>query len=273
MKSINQIPLVQVEVPTASILTDKEILDKFYARVKEKYNDNKYLKIFKFEDGFVAGSNSFSDSLMNELLNEQGFRITRQSDLERLIKINPNYLNGTYEDTGLALRDEKDPNSYLAQNLIKQLESRMKLKLPVMIPLTELSIENDPNSNYGLSFKLKECADIIYAPILNKQSGKFSSEDVDEKSGLPKKLGNGDRTFYTRESGLSRLFLYRDLDLLSYVASLGGSGSDGRVVIVSGEATPNFDSYIQKLTEEKERQNAEIEAKYQKAVSFLKEGK
>ena len=109
----------------------------------------------------------------------------------------------------------------------------MKLKLPVMIPLTELSIENDPNSNYGLSFKLKECADIIYAPILNNQSGKFSSEDVDEKSGLPKKLGNGDRTLWTRSDGLSWLCLLRGLSLVSSLDSLDYSSENGRVICAS----------------------------------------
>lgn len=272
MKSVNQIPLVQVEVPIAGFLPEG-FLEQYNAAVKEDYNDNKNLKVLTSDSKVINGSNPFAVILINKLLNKEGSRIAKQSDLERLIKINPGYLKGTYEDTGLVLRDEKDPNSYLAQNLVKQLKSRnKKQKLPVMIPLTGLYIENNQDSNYGLSFKLKEDADVIYAPILNSKSGNFSSENIDEKTGLPKKLGNGNRTLYTKNSGLSRLCLSGGLVLGSYdvVDCLGYSGSVGRVVIVSGEATPNFNSYIQKLTEEKERQEAKINTKYQKALSILK---
>ena len=265
-------PLIQVEVPTAGFLEDKSILDQYNARVKEVYNDNKHLKILTFNDGLVKGSNTFSIILMNKILNEQGSRVARQSDLERLIKINPDCLKGTFEDNGVVLRSGEDPNSYLAQDLIKWLKHRSgkKVKLPVMIPLTELYLENDQNSNYGLSFKLKEGANVIYTPVLNEKTGKFSSENVDEKTGLPNKLGSGDRTFYTRDSGLSGLCLYWDLGLYSNGDDLGYSDSVGRVVVVSGEATQkNLDQYVKRLEAEKDRQTKAIEIRYKKALSTL----
>ncbi|MEK6840907.1 MAG: hypothetical protein AABX79_03060, partial [Nanoarchaeota archaeon] len=59
----------------------------------------------------------------------------------------------------------------------------------------------------------------------------------DEKTGLPKKLGQGSRNLYVRDSGLSRLDLLDDLDLNSDDWDLDISYDYGRVVVVSGEAT------------------------------------
>ena len=153
-------------------------------------------------------------------------------------------LKGTYEDTGLVLRSEKDENYFkntlLAKDLAKQVKARgikFSSKNPVMIPLTELELKKADN-DYGLTFKLREDAEIYEAPILSKQ-GKFNSKDIDEKTGLPKKVfSSGNRTLYGRDSSsLSRLDLYGDLDLDSSYGGLDGSSDNGRVVVVSGEAT------------------------------------
>jgi len=172
------------------------------------------------------------------------------------------------------LRSPEAPNEYLAKDLTEQVQARLekKAKMPVMIPLAGLEIANDSDSNYGLAFKLKEDSELIYAPILNKD-GRFSSEDIDFKTGLPKKLGNGNRNSYTRESGLSRLDLGGGLDLYSDwdVDSLDGSNGGGRVVVVSAAgASQKIDSYVSKLEAEKDAQIKAIESKYQKALDVLK---
>lgn len=128
---------------------------------------------------------------------------------------------------------------------------------------------NDKESNYGLAFKLTESANLIYAPILNKP-GNFNSEDIDEKTGLPKQTKGGNRTLYTRKDGLSRLCLNRYLNLNSGNDSLACSNSVGRVVAVSAEgASQNLDRYVKKLNQEKIRQIAEIEGKYNSALQVL----
>jgi hypothetical protein len=67
---------------------------------------------------------------------------------------------------------------------------------------------------------------------MNK-SGNFNSEDVDEKTGLPRQTGNDNRTLYTKDSGLSRLCLGRILSLYSDWGGLADSDDGGRVVVVS----------------------------------------
>ena len=242
-QKFNGKPLIEVpkEYLTIGFLEGdfgKEVLNEYKGRAKDY---NKHLDILSYKYNIVQGSNPFAVVLMNKVLNEEGLKTASQSDLEKAIKLNALSLNGTYEDTALILRNENNPNSYLAKHLMKQVKERnKKAKTPIMITLNQLELVNDTASEYGLAFKLKEDAEIIYAPILNDEVGNFSSEDIDEKTGLPIKLGKGNRTLYTRDSGLSRLYLSRNLVLFARNDNLAYSYSIGRVVVVSGEATEKF---------------------------------
>src|SRR3989344_818325 len=239
-------PLIEIpkEYPTIGILEGdfgKWALGEYKGRARADFQGNKNLDVLSYQDDKVTGSSPFAVVLMNKVLNEEGLKTASQSDLEKAIKLNALSLNGTYEDTALILRNENNPNSYLAKHLMKQVKERNeKAKTPIMITLNQLELVNDTASEYGLAFKLKEDAEIIYAPILNDEVGNFSSEDIDEKTGLPIKLGKGNRTLYTRDSGLSRLCLGRNLGLSARDDDLANSDSDGRVVVVSGEATEKF---------------------------------
>src|SRR3989344_5328645 len=106
-------------------------------------------------------------------------------------------------------------------------EGKQVFEVPKSIP-TANYLAKDQDSQHRLAFKLREDTEIIYAPILNKETGNFSSEDIDEKTGLPKKLGGGNRTLYTMKNGLARLCLDRDLGLYSRDVGLAYSYGLGR---------------------------------------------
>jgi len=81
-------------------------------------------------------------------------------------------------------------------------------------------------------------------------------------------LGKGNRTLYTRQDGLSRLYLSWYLYLSSVGIGLAGSNSDGRVVVVSGEAAQKDLKKDSILRDVEERHQAELkvaEARYQEA--------
>jgi hypothetical protein len=235
-------PLIEIpqNIPQAGFLEGnfgKAFLDEYQGRVKADYKDASALNVLRYDSGVVKGSNPFAVVLANQILRQEGLRTSTQADLEKALRIKALELRGTYEDTGLVLRSEDEPNTYLAKDLMNQVKARnKKQELPVMIPLTGLELRADSNSPHSLAFNLLEGAEIIYAPILNKL-GNFNSEDIDEITGLPKQTGQGNRTLYTRDSGLSRLYLYRYLYLNSNYDYLADSGDGGRVVVVSGEAT------------------------------------
>ena len=106
--------------------------------------------------------------------------------------------------------------------------------MPVVIPLYGLELVKDQGSPHRLAFKLNEDAEITYAPILSKSSdSSFNSEDIDVKTGLPTKISKGgNRTLLIRDSGLSRLYLNRNLNLNSNNDNLTNSNDNGRVVFL-----------------------------------------
>ncbi len=229
-------PLIEIleYIPQVDFLKGEfgeAVLEEYNARVEEDYSNNSNLNVLTYEKKIVKGSNSFAVCLVNGILREEGLRTATQSDLEKILKIKALNLRRTYEDTGLVLRDDMEPNSYLAKDLLKQLG---KTELPVMIPLYGLELSVDDNSPHGLAFKVTEHTKKIHAPILNENSAYFSSEDIDE-NGLPKRLGKGNRCFHTRETGLSRVYLDSILNFGSRSDHLESSYLDGRVVVVSGE--------------------------------------
>ena len=208
-------------------------LKEYNERARADYNGNSSLNVLSYRDGVVKGSNPFAVVLANQILRQEGLRTAIQADLEKALRTCALNLSGFYEDTGLVLRSENNPNTYLAKDLMNQVKRRnKKQKLPVMIPLTGLELKTDSNSPHGLTFNLPESAEVIYAPILNKP-GNFNSEDIDAITGLPKQTGKGNRNLYTRDSGLSGLYLASNLNLNSGDVSLASSDVNSRIVVVS----------------------------------------
>ena len=213
------------------------VLKEYEGRAKADYCNQKALNVLSYsgEEGIVNGSNPFAAVLVNQIVQPK-LHVATQADLERILKSVSLALQGIYEDSGLVLRSEGEPNSYLARNLYTQIKERnKKQKLPVMIPLAGLELVNDQNSPHGLAFNLKEKAEIIHAPELGHKNNGKKFQEVNER-GLPIFGKNGNRTLSTRNSGLSRLYLDRGLDLGSRGAYLADSDDGGRVVVVDGSA-------------------------------------
>ncbi|MFA5778502.1 MAG: hypothetical protein WC870_03405 [Candidatus Paceibacterota bacterium] len=245
------------------------------ASIKKDYKDFSVMQVGNYSDGKMKGSNSFYVVGVQSKL-PFGVRVSTQSDLEDVMRKGVLDLSGTYEDSGLVLRTVGNPNSYLAVNLMKQVNERLgkKAKMPVMIPLYGMGLVKDQDSPHGLAFKLKDDAEIIYSPILNKSNGSsFNSEDINIKIGLPTKVGKGNRTLWTRDSGLSRLYLDWDLDLDSDGDSLADSNGNGRVVLVStaeGGSQAFFDEKLSELQKIKDEKIAKINEDYIKAEKILR---
>lgn len=239
-KSLIEIP---VDIPQANFLEGdfgKAVLDDYKRITKSDYGNAKCLKVLGY-DNRVLGSNPFAVVLVNQIIREQGLRTATQADLERILKVNALDLRGTSEDSALVLRTDGDsykPNDYLAKNLTRQLKERRKTKWPTMITLSDLDLVKDEASHYGLAFKIRDDAKIVHVPILNKSGGNFDSKKIDEKTGLPTKVGKGDRFLHTKQDGLSGLLLGRGLGLYSNSDwdYLDSSSSGGRVVVVSGSS-------------------------------------
>ena len=221
----------------------KAFLEEYAGRAKTDYGNVTALNVLNCRDSVVKGSNPFAIVLANQILRQEGLRTATQADLEEALRLGIMPLTGTYEDTALVLRTEDDrdysKNTPLARDLAKKLKARkikFNNKTPLVIPLTGLELQTTQDNSYGLTFNLREEAEVYQAPIL-REGGQFKSEDINIKTGLPKKLGDGNRTLYTRDSGLSRLGLNVVLNVYSSYRDLDGSSDNGRVVVVSAEGT------------------------------------
>ncbi len=115
----------------------------------------------------IVGSNTFAPILVYQILENQGLRVATLSDIERTLEYRSplEIRRNNYVDLGIVLRSRGEPNSYLANNLVDQLENRgEKPDSPIVIPLYSMKLVNDKNSNYGLTLRLRENAEIIEAP-------------------------------------------------------------------------------------------------------------
>jgi hypothetical protein len=239
--------------------------------IQKDYNNFNILQVGNYSEGVIKGSNPFYIIAVQSKL-PSGVRVAKQADLETAMGIGALDLSGTYEDTGLVLRTDGNPNSYLAGNLMKQVKERLGkgTKMPVMIPFYGMELVKDQDSPRGLAFKLKDDAEINYAPILNKSNGSnFNSEDIDAKTGLPTKVGKGNRTLWTIDSGLSRLYLDWDLYLNSSDVGLANSYVSGRVVLVS-TAEGSSQAFLSELQKTRDAQIAQINERYIQAEKVLR---
>ncbi len=271
-------PLIPKEVLQANFLQGdygRAVLEEYQGRVKSDFNNNPNLQVLSYNPNtnLVEGSNPFAVVLVNKILRQEGLRTATQSDLEEILKLQALELRRTYEDTSLVLRSTSGANEYLAQDLARKLGIKTdkdgRLEMPAILYLNRLELDNDPNSPYKLSFRLREDSRVVFdaTKILN-QSGSFSNEDIDKDSGIPLKLGKGDRSSYAREDGLSGLFLGRFLDLNSGWCGLANSDSGGRVVVV-GEA--NAQKFEEQLKAEYQNIERKLKERFDRALKTLRE--
>ncbi len=235
------------EAPKAEDTSDKtyeflsgEFGKQIHEKIIEKYQGVEAITKIPFKDSLVKGSNPFYVVAVNDELRSQNLdvRTATQADLEKILKTNALNLRDIYEDTGLVLRSEEEPNEYLAKNLAKQLKARgykfSKTK-PLLIWLKDCELIKDEKSDYGISFKIRDGAEILIAPeFTGENSGKKFSQTND--NGMPIFDDNGERYNWTRENGLSRLYLNRYLNVISSDDGLANSGENGRVVLVRAES-------------------------------------
>jgi len=277
MKTNQGVKLVpkELQIPEVSFLADKDMLKAYQDGIKTKYNSKqarKTLDIFG-KNGVVQGSNSFA---IVELASSS---LALPSQVLHASELNPGFFRGTYEDLGLVLRTNGDSfreNDYNARNLYEQLEHRgfkPSPDEPVMISLRDLILEGDENSYYGLIHKITDKSQIVQAPELSRKNNGMRFSRTDER-GIPIFDNKGERTFYAGQRGLVRFILNRELDLDSnWSRDLSYSDAGGRVVVVENFPSENnrlIKSYLAELKKERDKQVAELNIKYNKAVALMK---
>lgn len=175
----------------------------------------------------VEGSTPFYAVATNEVIRPEGLRTMTVDDAKLIREIGFLDLSGNYVDCAGVARKLKGRNDYFTQKL---LEGR-KQKLPMTVNACDFDLVEDDKSEHGLVFRIRDDAQIIL----------------------------GDVAEFRGNASFDRLYLGGDLDLCSWDEDLAVSGSSGRVVVVSGEATAqNLNKYVKEFQEIQERNRAEL---------------
>ena len=193
-------------------------LDKTFSKHKNNFSKN-----LKFEDNAMKGSSTYIatgvDMFLKSINSE--YRLATQLDLEQ----NLNFTTGTYNDSGLALRNLTEANEAQAVYLFNQLKQKgiSEKDFPIWFNLRGLNLDNN------LNFNLTDETFYSTAECLNWANGTNFSKI--NNFGLPKeKDNNSSRQIFTSNNALSGGYLGSYSNLISGNSYLSDSNGDGRVV-------------------------------------------
>ncbi len=186
----------------------------------------------------MKGSHTFLVARIDTIIRSLGIRVATLADLNRP-EVREMIRDRHYSDTSAivfrTIEDDYKPNELLIKKLIPLVEEKLgKLTLPVKITGFDVACSEDRNG-YGFDIIPRDDFAVLHDERLEgKYNGKtFSTAD---KIGLPNFEAGGDRTWYARAQGLSRLYLNGNLYLVSGNGNLAYSSESGRVVLIRGEA-------------------------------------
>lgn len=208
----------------------KALYDKVRETIKSGvwYDENS--KTMRGSSTFLAAR---VDNIVRNLGN--GIRVASLADLSRP-EIMEMVRGRHYSDAPAvvlrSIRDSYEPNNALIRSLVSKIEQRMgRLELPVLV--TGFDVVPSDEKGYGLKLFPREDFAVLHDERLSEKYNGHKFSIVDE-NGLPIFDKKGNRTWYARDSGISRLYLDGGLSLGSgYVDyNLANSDEDGRVVLV-----------------------------------------
>jgi len=195
----------------------------------------------------IIGSTPFAVAVLDVEAQKYGARSPNLRDLSRseIMKIaqGKHYIDSKV----LVARSQNDTNWPKNNSLLKTIyelaeEKLGRIEKPFMIE--GFTFEENPQdvNGYGLNLVANQDFKVTQDERLNGEYNRMSFSEVDEL-GLPK-FGDGKRTWYAKNNGLSGLFLDAYLYLNSYDDDLFMSNDKGRVVVVSAGGAENFSGSI-----------------------------
>jgi len=186
----------------------------------------------------LIGSNVFAVARIDSILRPLGMRVANLRDLSRpevMAMVRDKYYTDTPALVLRSIEDDYSANLPIINQLVRAIEkANGKLELPVMVTGFDVKVKKD--KGYGIAFVPRDDFKAVSDERLDGSYDGRKFSGVDEL-GLPKFDSNGNRTWYARSNGLSRLCLGGNLGLDSRDDDLAYLDGYGRVVVVSAEGT------------------------------------
>jgi hypothetical protein len=219
----------------------------------------KGLMYYDEETQLFHGSTTLLAARVDTLVRPLGIRVASPLDLSRpkiLDMVRMKY----YSDAPVfVVRSDEDRDSPRNNALLGQIvkeASRFHEKMPYMVCGFDVAPWPEDKDGIGVKIVPRDDFRVIYDKRLGAQYNGWGFSEVDEL-GLPiwGKGGNkiGDRTWITRNSGLSGFYLWSNLALDTSSFDFISSDHDGRIILISGQpawtmAQGNFvDRFIYRL--------------------------
>ena len=231
---VKKISIPQVEVPMDTyFLAESGIYKETQAKAKERFGENSQAYntiMYRINPNKGEGSQFFFNTELGLHL-PKGQRVISLGDLERIYSFSQaaSLFDGSFytDMPEVILRTEtpsRERNKNILSNLVKQVKAEgyeFSSENPLRISGLELA-KDDGEKKYGFLLNIGENTRIV-------NDGRF----VHSNNKI--QLGNQSKTLYTKENGLSGLYLDRSLNLNSDDDNLANSYDDGQVVLTDAE--------------------------------------
>ena len=232
---VKQISIPRVEVPMDTyFLAESDIYEETQAKAKERFGENSraYSTIMSgINTSRGKGSQFFFNTELGLHL-PKGQRVISLEDAERIYsssEANSLFDGSFYTDIPeVILRTETaswENNQNILSNLVEQVKAEryeFSSQNPLRISGLELVKDDNKENKYGLTLSIGDNTRIVNDKRFARGNNKIQ-------------LGNQTKTLYTKEDGLSRLYLDRNLILYSNYIYLADSDDYGRVVLTDAE--------------------------------------
>ena len=236
-----------LRLPVARVLdaSDKDLYQEVKQKTAEKFgrDSQAYKTVMNGIDPKNGTGSQFFFNTEVGLYLPEGQRVASLNDWDAIWSQDPSFLRGNYTDLpALVLRSEQatyEANAPIIQNLAKQAKDRnltFSPENPLMICNASLVGDERSKNSYGILVKLSD------NPEDTSNDPRFSHK----KDSI--ELGDGSKRLYTKQNGLSRVYLNGYGSVYSGYDSLQDSDDIGRVVVFDAEGVALRDFIAQEVT-------------------------
>lgn len=205
----------------------------------EKFGEDSraYQTVINGVDAEAGTGSQFFFNTEVELYLPKGQRVVRRDDIGRINDADSSFFDGTFytDTTELVLRTSTPSwknNAKILENLVEQAKKR-GLKFSPDNPLVFSGLESvrddDSKNPYGVLLQIGN-----QTAVTNDTRFAYGKDSI--------QLGNQSKKLWTKENGLSRVYLNRGGVVGSNDDNLRDSGDNGRVVVFDAEGVSNENS-------------------------------
>jgi len=226
--------------------------DKYKPFVKKEFKDHPLLSRIQINpiNKYLTGLTMYSSIALEMVLNDLGYRSMKFGDIQDLIDNKAFSFNESCYDLGVRFAGAGSVKAKTSKNLEKQLislgfdvekiryndsylknDSADKIKTPIWIPKSELTLDLDGGYSKGIGIKLKENAKPEYMKSLDYSNHLRSISGFSKEAGPLFDPTRKPIQFCASENGTSRILLKGSSQLIASTGDFSIGYPNGKVIM------------------------------------------